>query len=409
MGLLAYLFLFRILLKTSFLAGLLHILVIGASQAQDLPRTRATPVDIVDAARNIFPRLSAHDSLTFQHGRKSVLLVPVVGYTTQTSSVAEIAMNAAFERPAANVSTLIAAAAYTLNDQLILTATSSVWATANRWNFVGDWRLMHYPQSTYGLGMYTSTTERVVSMNYEYLRVYQSALRRVGPAWYAGLGYQLDYHWNIVSRNSRREVGSISRYHYGVEGRSISSGPVLNLLYDSRANALNPQGGGYFNVQFRPNLKIMGSNTNFQSLLLEARTYLHPSANSANILAFWSYNAFTLDGNPPFLDLPSTGWDTYSNLGRGFIQGRFRGKNLVYGETEYRFGITHNRLLGGVVFANAQSVTEQENGRFEKIVPAVGVGLRVLLNKLSHTNLCIDYGIGLDGSRGLALNIGEVF
>ena len=47
---------------------------------------------------------------------------------------------------------------------------------------------MRYPQTPYGLGMCTSTTDRVVSMNYNYLRRYESALRRVAPAWYAGLG-----------------------------------------------------------------------------------------------------------------------------------------------------------------------------------------------------------------------------
>lgn len=390
-------------------AGALQVLTIAASYAQAGIPAGPAPVDLIDVARHAFPFLHAHDSLDLERGHKSLLLIPVVGYTLQTSGVAEVAATIAFERPGANMSTVVAAAEYTLNQQLIFNVTSSLWTADNRWNFLGDWRVMHYPQSTYGLGMYTSTSERVVTMNYEYLRFYQSALRRIGPAWYAGLGYQLDYHWNIVSRNSRREVGSISRYRYGVEGTSISSGPVLTLLHDSRANALNPQGGVYFNVQFRPNVKILGSNTDYQSLLVEGRTYLHPSPHSANILAFWSYNALTLNGNPPFLDLPSTGWDTYSNTGRGFIQGRFRGKNLVYGEAEYRFGITRNRLVGGVVFANAQSVTEQESRQFEKIVPAAGAGLRLNLNKASHTNLAIDYGFATDGSHGLSLNLGEVF
>jgi len=64
------------------------------------------------------------------------------------------------------------------------------------------------------------------------------------------------------------------------------------------------------------------------------------------------------NGNPPYLDLPSTGWDTYSNTGRGFIQGRYRRKNMVYLEAEYRFKVSKSGLLGGVVFANAQSLTE---------------------------------------------------
>ncbi|MGY3087486.1 hypothetical protein ACVWYF_000512 [Hymenobacter sp. UYAg731] len=390
-------------------AGLLLALSFARTgSAQNAPPLPSS-ADMVDVARLAFPRLEAHDSLSMQRGQKALLVVPVLGYTQQTGGIAQLAFSLAFARPGANVSTVLAGAAYTANDQLIITATSSIWLPDNRWYFVGDWRLMRYPQSTYGLGMYTSTTDRVVSMNYDYLRIYESALRRVAPAWYAGLGYQLDYHWNIVSRNAFREVSRISRYRYGVEGTSVSSGPVLALLHDSRANAINPQGGGYLNTQLRTNLKAFGSTTASEMLLVDARTYLHPSPRSANILAFWSYSAVTIAGNPPFLDLPSTGWDTYSNTGRGFIQGRFRGDDLLYGEVEYRYGISRNRLLGGVVFANAQSVTEQESRRFEKIVPAAGAGLRIRLNKVSQTNLAIDYGFGADGSSGLSLNLGEVF
>ena len=390
----------------------------GATRAQTTtsPPLPTAPLDVADVAHRLYPRLAAHDSAGLRPGHSALLLVPVVGYTQQTSSLVGLALSLAFQRPAANVSTLVGSATYTLNHQLIFTATSAVWARANAWAFVGDWRIMHYPQSTYGLGMYTSTNEGVVSMDYEYFRFYQTVLRRIAPAWYVGLGYQLDDHWGIVSRNTRREVTTISRYKYGVVGRSLSSGPVFTLLHDGRANALNPQGGYYLNAQYRPNPKALGSTTSYQSLLLEGRLYLHPVPHSSNILALWSYNAFTLNGNPPFLDLPATGWDTYSNLGRGYIQGRFRGKNLIYGEAEYRFAITHNHLLGGVVFANAQSATELsvvkgqvEDGKFEKIAPAVGGGLRLNLNKASRTNLAIDYGFGLDGSRGLALNLGEVF
>ncbi|NML65098.1 BamA/TamA family outer membrane protein [Hymenobacter sp. RP-2-7] len=403
------------------LAGLL--LAAGAARAQVPeapglhPAAAPAPLDVADVAHRLYPRLPAHDSASLAPGHRVLLLVPVVGYSQQTSGVAELALNLAYRAPAANVSTMVGAAQYTLNNQLIFTLTSALWRPGNRWALLGDWRIMRYPQSTYGLGMYTNTTDDAVSMDYKYLRLYQTVLRRVAPAWYVGVGMQLDDHWDIVSRNRRREVTSISHYPYGVSGRSVSVGPVLSLLHDGRTNAINPQGGYLFNVQYRPNLHALGSDRNFQSMIVEGRLYLHPSPRSANILALWSYNALTLSGNPPFLDLPATGWDMYGNTGRGFIQGRFRGRNLVYGEAEYRYGITRNRLLGGVVFANAQSVSEinytrgkgESDGGFEKVVPALGAGLRLNLNKISHTNLAIDYAWGLDGSHGLALNLGEVF
>jgi hypothetical protein len=43
------------------------------------------------------------------------------------------------------------------------------------------------------------------------------------------------------------------------------------------------------------------------------------------------------------------------------------------------------------------------------IAPGYGVGLRIKINKFSGANVCIDYGFGNDNSRGIAINLGEVF
>lgn len=374
------------------------------------PRKPRPEKDVADVVRKWFPGLpiSPHDSTSFLDGKRFVLVLPQVGYTLQTRGLIALVINTAFRQPRANLSSITGNIQYTQNKQVIFTTNSSVWSSDNRIVWNNDWRLMHYPQATYGLGMYTST-DRVINMDYAYLRLYQSILRRLSRNLYGGFGYGLDLHWNIDSYNSHREITRISRYAAGVQGRSISSGPTINLLYDNRQNALNPNGGLYINAVFRANTRLLGSDETYQSMLLEARKYIRFPAQSENILAIWSYNAFTVSGTPPFLDLPSTGWDSNGNVGRGFIQGRFRGKNLLYAETEYRFRISSNRLLGGVVFANAQTVTELTSKQFEKIAPAVGAGLRLKMNKISRTNLSVDYGFGLDGSHGLFFNLGEVF
>ncbi|MBC6610448.1 hypothetical protein H8B15_05920 [Hymenobacter sp. BT507] len=369
--------------------------------------------DLGDVLTYFFPRLrpGVRDStMTLESGHRFVSIIPVVSYTLQTRGLLQVAGNVAYQKPNANISTLVSALAVTQNKQVILTATSSIWTPGNRINWIGDWRLMHYPQNTYGLGTRTSTRRGVVNMEFDYLRIYQTMLRRILPNFYGGLGYQLDYHWGIESTSDGQEVVRISGYERGVMGSSVSSGAALNLLYDSRGNAINPQpGGAYVNLLYRPNLKLLGSTVTYQTLLLEARRYLRLREGSGNTLALWSYNSITLQGTPPYLDLPSTGWDTYNNTGRGFIQGRFRGKDMLYAEAEYRFRITRNRLLGGVAFGNAQTISEPVSNQFEKVVPAVGVGLRVAMNKLSRTNLAIDYGFGFDGSRALTFNVGEVF
>ena len=107
--------------------------------------------------------------------------------------------------------------------------------------------------------------------------------------------------------------------------------------------------------------------------------------------------------------LPSNGWDDAYNSGRGYIQGRFRDRNMVYLESEYRFNISRNGLIGAVVFANLQNYSASMFKEYQGWIPGGGMGLRIKINKQSGTNVCIDYGFGRDGSRGFAVNLGELF
>jgi len=82
---------------------------------------------------------------------------------------------------------------------------------------------------------------------------------------------------------------------------------------------------------------------------------------------------------------------------------------MTYFETEYRFGITNNGLLGGVAFINLQHFSKDISAAYNTIFPGYGLGLRLKLNKHSGANLCIDYGFGKNGSRGFFVNLGEIF
>ncbi|GAB2534235.1 hypothetical protein GCM10027085_26330 [Spirosoma aerophilum] len=234
-------------------------------------------------------------------------------------------------------------------------------------------------------------------------------MRQVAPNLSVGIGYSLDYHWNIRDENKTPQLND-DYQRYSSSDRSISSGPTLGLQYISRRNPNNPQSGFFGSVVVRPNLRWLGSDENWQSVVADFRKYVPLSRSGRHILAFWSMNWLSFGGQAPYLDLPSTGWDTYSNLGRGYTQGRFRGRNLIYLEAEYRTELLNNGLLGGVVFANMQTYSDYpDTKQFGRLLPAAGVGLRVKVNKHSNLNLAIDYGFGIGGSQGLFLNLGEVF
>ena len=231
----------------------------------------------------------------------------------------------------------------------------------------------------------------------------------MGTDLYFGPGINIDYHWNITDTTTQNKP-IVGFNEYGFTKKSSSVGLLLNLLYDTRKSLVNPIANShYLNLVYRNNLTFLGSDAPWQSLLIDYRKYLPFPKGSKNILAFWSYNVITLAGKPPYLNLFSTGADTYNNTGRGYIQGRFRGDKFVYLESEYRFGITENGFLGGVIFANMQSLSEQSGKPIQSILPGYGAGIRIKLSKHSNTNISIDYGIGQGGSKGIFMNLGEVF
>ena len=365
--------------------------------------------DVLDIASWLLKKRPSSDSQQSAIISKPVLtVVPAAGYTLQSKLVASISGNVVFHfNQAANLSAITASAAYTQRKQFTLPIESNIWTKNNRFNLVGDFRFYKYPQSTFGLGS-SSDVQNENPMNFIYFRFYEIIQTKIAGNFFAGAGYILDYHWNISEQGIKS--GAVSDYQkYGTATHTRSAGITLNALYDIRDNPINPSGGFYTNIQYRHNYVAFGSTSAWQSLIVDVRKYIPFPGASENVLALWSYNWIVLKGKPPYLDLPSNGWDSYSSTGRGYIQGRFRGAQMIYGETEYRFRITRNGLFGGVIFANAASLSAGPGTPLETAEPGFGSGLRIKLNKVSKTNISIDYGFGLHGSKGLFVNIGELF
>ena len=364
--------------------------------------------DLMDVLHTLMRSPNSSGAKSDVVGLKPVIsMVPAFGYELQSRMAVLLSGNMAFRTDTqSNISVINFSTCYTQNAQFTLPLLWNIWNKNNDYNFIGDLKFYSYPQSTYGLGS-NSYIGNQDPMNYNYISFSETVLRRVAGSFYAGAGYVMDDHWDI----SHQKVSSslIDFGNYGTGTHTVSSGLTLTGIYDTRDGTINPTSGFYAMTQFRENLMTLGSTSNWNSIIVDVRKYFRFPANSNNVLAFWSYNALTLSGNPPYLDLPATLWDANTNTGRGYIQGRFRGAQMVYGETEYRFRLTNDDLLGGVVFANGQSFSGAPGTRFQEIQPGFGPGLRVKLNKVSRTNICVDYGFGKEGSKGLFVNVGELF
>ncbi|HEY4968076.1 MAG TPA: hypothetical protein VII28_16830 [Puia sp.] len=379
---------------------------------------RYVPTDSLTDLTDVINRIFKKDILSDAGERKKhhiqIGVFPAIGYTLQTGFAAVVSANAVIYKKHRTAkdstslpSSVAASISYSQYNQVIAPVQAVLYFNNNKTILVSDWRYLKYPSYTYGLGMYTSPSDQD-QLNYQYLKFHQSVLLQVHPHMYLGAGYALDYFWDVEEENPK--PGNETDFEkYGSGSYSVASGVSFNFLYDTRDNPINAYKGTYTNILLIPRFEFMGSNTDWTSLLLEWRGYFRFPSSSNNILAFWSYNWFTLMGKPPYLMLPSTGWDKTFNTGRGYIQGRFRSNNMLDAETEYRIQLTRNGLFGMVVFANFESFSNIDTWEFPAIAPAGGLGLRIKLNKYSRTNIAIDYGWGRQGSHGFFVNLGEAF
>lgn len=343
-------------------------------------------------------------------GKKQVYfsLLPVSSTVPRGSQASLSTTNGAFylgQIRNTSVSTITFSPYPAFDGRYIFPISTNIWLSKNTWKITGDIRFMVNPQDSWGLGGNTPQKEKVY-VRYNYFRLYQTIFKKIAPDFFIGLGYNLDDHFHIRTDNDTLQ--KFANYDYGTGRNSLSLGLTFNIMYDSRDNSINPMSGWYSNFIYRGNSIFFGNRQNWQSLYIDARRYIPFSLTKQKVLAIWTYYWTILNGNPPYLDLPSIGWDINTNSGRGFEQNRYRSKSLFYLETEYRSDITKNGLLGYVLFANLHSAAEYPGGQFAYWHPAAGLGLRLKLDKKSRANICIDYAFSKNHS-GFALNIGERF
>ena len=319
--------------------------------------------------------------------------------------------------------------AVTSKSQLIAFVKHNVYTRENLFFLQGDWKYYIYSQPTYGLGTNapdtiglpssiswmgegTPTDSIIFPMKYNFVKFTEIVNRQIFGELYGGIGYHLDYYYSIKDEDFRAKTDSTPEfstphsYYSDSNGFSKSSytlsGVSLNFLYDTRDNQINPYKGIYANINYRINPTFLGSSKNSSTLWLEFRTYLGLSKkNPRHLIGFWACGEFTCSGSVPYLTLPYLGDDQRARAGRGYTNGRYRGQHMIYGEVEYRFPIWPcSNIIGGVLFANAVTTSNSQKDipLFYYVRPAVGFGIRVMVNKYFRTNINLDYAFGMKSS-----------
>ncbi|NOT76510.1 MAG: BamA/TamA family outer membrane protein [Cyclobacteriaceae bacterium] len=338
--------------------------------------------------------------------RISFSIIPVSSTTSGGDQILVSSINAAFtfgHIDSTNISSVYFLPYTDLVENFGFGTKINLWTSKNNWNIPVEFRISSLTQYSYGLGSSTEKKDQF-RLKYNNVRFYGTANRRIKGYLYAGLGINYDRYYKVSDSG---DSTAFDRHGSGTDETSFSTGITINALYDDRKNSINPDHGHYINFIYRVNPPYLANQSRWSTAYLDYREYKSLSDTKRKIIAIWAFYWGSF-GDVPYFNLPGTQLEFGQRSGRGFSQSRFRGKHMLYLEAEYRFDISKNGLLGAVLFANVQSLSEADNEQFSQVNPAGGFGARVKFNKQSNTNLTLDFGFGNE-SFTFTIGLGEFF
>jgi hypothetical protein len=368
---------------------------------KDLPGKKPSGITVI-------PNIASNPTIGFQVGIKAV-----AGKKLGTD-------------PSTLMSVAATSASITTKGIIYFYINHNVYTNGNKWNLQGSLVVAKSVTPDFGLGIGVPATDnaddkilsnpqrtgRVLNSIYYNFRekVYKEVLKNL----FIGAGVSFDIRRNIQDNVSKTDSTPYNIYsdRYGFDRSQYSSnGLLFNVQYTTRDNLNRAYKGFYADAGIRLNQTWMGSSKNALLFTEDVRKYFSLSKrHPEHVIALWNWGTYVASGALPYLELPGTAKDGSFRSGRGYKSGFFKGTQYNYSEIEYRFPITTNGFLSGVGFFNMQTANDTwGTPLFQEWQPGGGGGLRILFNKHTRTNLCLDYGFGKFGSHGFFLNLNETF
>ena len=256
----------------------------------------------------------------------------------------------------------------------------------------------YFPDKFWGLGNNTlDNQEESYSFRQAYL--YFHLKRKMATKFFVGIVYEAQKVWDInYVQGGLLDKAAIP----GINGYFIS-GIGTSLSYDSRNNAFAPDKGLYMQLFWNHFDRTWGSDFNYNNWVADIRTYQKLGDKSTLALQLLTFSSNGAE--VPLRSLAAFGGATKM---RGYYEGRFRDKQQMFFQGEYRFPVY--KFLQAVVFGGLGSVaSEWKEYAMDNIKYSAGGGLRFVLSKQEKLSLRLDYGVGQGTNRGFYVQLGEAF
>ncbi len=269
--------------------------------------------------------------------------------------------------------------------------------------FKGLIEYKRWPEQYYGIGPET-VEDSVKISDYYIITIDQKGYTNLGNQLFAGLQFRYMNLYGVKFYNKNDNEIQPPEEVIGEEG-----GPYVGfgfgILKDKRNSILTPTEKYYFEFSSYFYNKAWGSSTNFSSLLIDGRKYFNFNSKGIQVLVLQGKAIFTF-GIVPFIELARLGG---KQIMRGYLEGRYRDKQCVQIQAEYRRNIIGR--FGATAFLGTGNVMPRLN-EFDpsSMKAAAGVGLRFNINRRDPANVRIDFGWGFEkNTQGVYVTFGEAF
>lgn len=382
--------------------------------------------DISDLIRNIVHPKRKPDSLKKKSG-----ITPMPNIAYNPSIGAQIGIKAVAGKVLGNdpntlMSVAATSASITTKGIIYFYLSHNVYTPGNKWNLQGSLVAARTVSPDFGIGIgqaagetnedqiLTNPERRGYTQHAQYYNFREKIYKQIQENLFLGAGVSFEIRRKIVDRQIDQGLTPYHIYNerYGFKQEDyMTNGFLFNVQYTTRDNQNRAYKGIYSDVGIRVNQTWIGSSQSAVQVTTDFRKYWSLSKrNPEHVIAFWNWGSYLLSGALPYLELPGTGKDPSFRSGRGYTVSYFKGPLYFYSEVEYRFPITRNKFLSGVTFFHVQTANDDLGTKlFQHWQPGGGAGLRVLFNKATRTNLCLDYAFGRYGARGFFLGLNEAF
>lgn len=363
--------------------------------------------------------------------KKSSGIIVIPNIAANPSIGAQIGIKAVAGRKLGNdpntlLSIAATSASITTKGILYFYINHNIYTIGNKWNIQGNLVAAKSVTPDYGMGIGKanegSETERALAnperigraLHSQYYNFREKIYKEVSKGLFAGAGVSFDIRRKITQNDTSDQLTPYNIYsdeHGFSRDHYMANGLLFDVQYTTRDNQNRAYKGIYANAGFRFNQTWMGSSKDAVQFTTDFRKYFSLSlSHPEHVIALWNWGSYIVSGAVPYLELPGTGKDPSFRSGRGYTVGYFKGTQYNYSEIEYRFPIMRNHFISGVAFMNVQTANDESGTKlFQVWQPGYGAGLRILLNKATRTNLCLDYAFGKFGCKGFFLGLNEAF